>query len=228
MPPEVIKKLEPLIGERRLTVAELKTALAEDAKLTPEEIERCNESIYEALPSKDSIKLETINLLFGAIVIISGLFATLSGGMLGDKLRGRVNGAYFVVAGVGCLAAFPCFLAMLFVPFPYAWGLMFVAVFGLFFNTGPANTILANVVPSSIRSSAFAINILIIHALGDVISPPIIGSIAGVTNLHDAFFVTSFFILAAGIVWTLGARHLDRDTRNAQRPGDFEEPVIVE
>ena len=71
--------------------------------------------------------------------------------------------------------AFPFFLGMLFVPFPYAWLFMFVAVFGLFFNTGPANTILANVVPSHIRATAFAINILIIHTLGDAISPLIIG-----------------------------------------------------
>ena len=82
---------------------------------------------------------------------------------------------------------------------------MFLAVFGLFFNTGPANTILANVVPSGIRSSAFAINILIIHALGDVISPPIIGVIADGSSLHMAFLVTSAFILIAGIIWSLGA-----------------------
>jgi MFS family permease len=92
---------------------------------------------------------------------------------------------------------------------------MFVAVFGLFFNTGPANAILANVVPSHIRATAFAINILIIHTFGDAISPPIIGKIADYTSYHDAFFVTSFFILAAGIIWLIGAPHLERDTKAA-------------
>jgi hypothetical protein len=234
VPVEVIKKLEPWIGERRFTVAELEQFLKDDAKLEPAEITRSNESIYEALPSPDSIKLSTINLIFGVIVVIAGLLATLSGGILGDKLRDRIRGAYFVVAGAGCLAAFPCFLAMLYVPFPYAWGLMFLAVFGLFFNTGPANTILANVVPSSIRASSFAINILIIHAFGDVISPPIIGVISSFSSLQHAFLVTSFFILIAGIVWTMGARHLDRDTRNAEPSAlgttnkEPEKPVIIE
>lgn len=211
--PETVDKLRPLIGDRQYNQAQLRDTLA--GVLTKQEIQRYNESIYEALPHRDSIKLETINLTFGAIVIVSGLFATLLGGVLGDRLRERIPGAYFLVAGGGCIVAFPCFLAMLFVPFPYAWAFMFVAVFGLFFNTGPANTILANVVPSSIRSSAFAINILIIHALGDVISPPIIGVIADGSNLHVAFLVTSAFILIAGIIWSLGARHLNRDSQSA-------------
>ena len=116
-----------------------------------------------------------------------------------------IRGAYFLVAGYGCIIAFPFFVAMLFVPFPYAWLCMFITVFGLFFNTGPANTILANVVPSSIRATAFAINILIIHTFGDAISPIVIGLIADESSLHTAFFITSFFILAAGVIWRSGA-----------------------
>jgi hypothetical protein len=112
--------------------------------------------------------------------------------------------------------ALPFFFAMLYVPFPAAWFLMFAAVFCLFLNTGPSNTILANVVPSHLRATAFAINILIIHALGDVISPPIIGAIGDDSSLHTAFLVMSAFVLAAGVAWTLGARYLERDTRNAE------------
>jgi hypothetical protein len=102
---------------------------------------------------------------------------------------------------------------MLYVPFPAAWGLLFVAVFFLFINTGPANTILANVTRHRIRATAFAINILIIHALGDVISPPIIGKIKDWADLGTGLLVVSVFILAAGVLWIAGARHLDAETR---------------
>ena len=88
-----------------------------------------------------------------------------------------------------------------------------VAVFFLFFNTGPANTILANVVRSDIRATAFAINILVIHALGDVISPPLIGLIADRSDLRTALLIVSVLILVAGVLWNLGARHLDEETR---------------
>jgi MFS transporter, Spinster family, sphingosine-1-phosphate transporter len=214
VPPEVIGKLRALAGEQVYSAAELRQALA--GALAEQEAKQYGERIYEAVVAPGSIKLGTINLIFGGIVVISGLFATLWGGWLGDKLRDRYQGAYFLVAGYGCLVAFPFFLAMLYVPFPYAWGAMFVAVFGLFFNTGPANTILANVVPSGVRATAFAINILIIHALGDAISPLVIGAVADESSLHTAFLITSVCILLAGVFWARGAQHLEPDTRAAR------------
>jgi predicted MFS family arabinose efflux permease len=149
--------------------------------------------------------------------VISGLVATLLGGVAGDWLRNRgVRGAYFLAAGVTTVLAFPFFVAMLYVPFPAAWVVLFGAVFFLFFNTGPANTILANVSRSPVRATAFAINILIIHALGDAVSPPIIGAIADRSSLHAAFLFTSVFILVGGGLWISGARFLDEDTRRAE------------
>jgi MFS family permease len=181
--------------------------------------------------------LGTINTIFGGIVVVSGLAATLLGGLAGDKLRNRFEGSYFLVSGLGMLLAFPLFLAILIVPFPLAWVFVFLSVFWLFFNTGPTNTILANVTHPAVRSSAFALNILIIHLFGDAFSPPMIGWMAGrarswaaahpddhswMTELlrrrdgmDVAFGVVSLMILAAGIFWLWGARYLKRDTELA-------------
>ena len=115
---------------------------------------------------------------FGAILVVAGLGSTLLGGMAGDKLRSRFPGSYFLVSGAAMVAGFPLFLTVLYVPFPLAWVFIFLALVCLFFNTGPANTILANVTHPAIRASAFALNILVIHSLGDVISPLIIGLIS--------------------------------------------------
>ena len=84
------------------------------------------------------------------------------------------------------------------------------------FHTGPANTILANVVRSEIRATAFAINILIIHALGDAISPLIIGNIGDRTSLQTAFLGVSLLIPLSGVLWIWGAKYLDEDTRRAE------------
>jgi MFS family permease len=212
--PQVIEKLKQIDRERIFTATELRGELTKT--LTDQELRQYNLTIFDNVAAPGSINLEAINVRFGIIVVASGLFATLLGGWLGDRLRVRIPGAYFLVAGGGCLVSLPFFLAMLYVPFPAAWFLMFAAVFCLFLNTGPANTILANVVPSHLRATSFAINILIIHALGDVISPPIIGAIGDDSSLHTAFLVMSAFVLAAGVMWSLGARHLERDTRNAE------------
>jgi MFS transporter, Spinster family, sphingosine-1-phosphate transporter len=159
--------------------------------------------------------LEEVNYTFGIIVVVSGLGATILGGYVGDKLKARFSGAYFLVSGMAMTLGFPFILAALwapFTPFPWAWICIFLACFCLFFNTGPTNTILANVTHPSIRASAFALNILIIHALGDAISPLIIGVINDYTSMTVGFLTVSFMFLVAAAAWFLGVKHLKRDT----------------
>jgi MFS family permease len=155
-------------------------------------------------------------IIFGAITALAGLTATLLGGIAGDKLRARFSGSYFLVSGAAMLAGFPVFLAVLKAPFPWIWVLIFLTCFCLFFNTGPTNTILANVSHPSMRAAAFALNIFVIHALGDVISPVIIGLLNDwFHDMNKSFLVVGLTFLAAGVLWLLGARHLQRDTERA-------------
>ena len=163
--------------------------------------------------------LGRINLIFGGITVVAGLLATLFGGWAGDRVRKRFPSAYFLVSGCGMLIAFPFTILMLKTPFPGAWVMVFLAIFFLFFNTGPANAALANVTPPAIRSTAFALNILIIHALGDAISPPLIGWIAGRSSMNVAFVVVSAMMVVASGFWLIGARHLGRDTAAVEAMG---------
>ncbi len=156
--------------------------------------------------------------IFGVVTVVAGLTATLLGGFLGDRLRGRFPGSYFLVSGAAMLTGFPVFLAVLETPFPWIWVLIFFTVFCLFFNTGPTNTILANVTHPSMRAAGFALNILIIHAFGDVISPVIIGLLSDwFQDMNKAFLAVGLMFLVAGVLWLLGARHLQRDTEGSAR-----------
>jgi MFS family permease len=166
---------------------------------------------------KKAIDLGRVNLIFGGITVVAGFAATLLGGWAGDRLRGRLPGSYFIVSGAGLLLGFPMLLGMLYTDFPYAWGFVFMAVFCLFFNTGPSNTILANVTPPSVRASAFAVNILVIHALGDAISPPVIGWISDRYDMTRGFLFVGLMLLVGGVIWFLGARFLQADTARAER-----------
>jgi MFS family permease len=177
--------------------------------------------------------LAQVNSVFGGILVLSGLLSTLAGGWTGDKLRDRLPGAYLLVSGWGVLLAFPLMLAVIYVDFPYAWIFVFLAVCGMFFNTGPINTVMANVTHPSVRASAFAINILVIHLFGDAVSPSIMGLLASLGRYLSAegrttgwlagalgqrdgmdfsFAFTSLFLLLAGALWLWGARYLERDT----------------
>jgi MFS family permease len=163
---------------------------------------------------------------FGIVTAVAGALATLSGGMAGDLLRKRFPGSYFLVSGLGLWLTVPCILLFMSVPFNAAWIFVFLAVFFLFFNTGPSNAILANVTHPSIRATGFALNILVIHVLGDAISPPIVGAMADYSRrmgvapekaLNAGFLTVSSLLLVGGALWFWGARHLQRDTQAAAR-----------
>jgi MFS transporter, Spinster family, sphingosine-1-phosphate transporter len=149
---------------------------------------------------------------FGLITVVAGLGSTLLGGWLADKLRPRYGGSYFLVSSVGMLLAFPFFVASLYVPFPAAWFFMFTAIFFAFLNTGPSSTALANVARPSVRATAFALNIFIIHLFGDVAAFPTIGYIGGHTNMNVAFLVVSAMMLVSGLIWLAAMKYLERDT----------------
>lgn len=220
--PEVVESLKKITGPQEYTFAEFRERLE---KALPEKKDRSSR-IYDAATAPGSISNGKATFIFGGITVVAGLVSTLLGGILGDRLRGRIRGAYFHVIGWSTLLALPFYIAMLYVPFPWAWVMIFFTVFWLFFNTGPANTILANVTRSEIRATAFAINILIIHILGDAISPWIIGSIADRSSLHTAFLAVSVTIPAAAILWVLGARRLDADTAKAESAGESPPPSL--
>ncbi len=158
--------------------------------------------------------LSTVNTIFGIITVVTGITATLAGGLVGDAMRKRVRGAYFIVSAIALTGAFPFLLLILSSRFPLAWTWIFLAEFCLFFNTGPSNTALANVTRPHVRATAFAMNILIIHSFGDAISPPVIGWLADRAggDLRVGFTVVGAVMLLGAVAWFIGARYLDRDT----------------
>ena len=161
--------------------------------------------------------LAKVSTTFGALTVVAGLVATLAGGWLGDRLKPRMPGSYFVISGIGMILGFPLFLLAMFRPFPEAWTYIFLAEFCLFFNTGPTNTVLANVTHPSIRASAFALCILTIHLFGDAASPflmPFVKWTLG-GSWNTAFGLVAIAFLVSGAFWLLGARHLQRDTELA-------------
>jgi MFS family permease len=150
--------------------------------------------------------------IFGLITVVAGLVSTLLGGIIADRLRPRFAGSYFWVSGIGMLIACPFFIATLYIPFPAAWITMFLAIFFLFLNTGPSNTALANVSLPAVRATAFAANIFVIHAFGDVQAFWLLGYIGGHANMHVAFLFVSAIIFASGVTWLLGVKYLAADT----------------
>ena len=81
------------------------------------------------------------------------------------------------------------------------------AIFFLFLNTGPSNTALANVSLPAVRATAFAMNILVIHALGDAPSPRIIGWVSDHSTLRQGLAITLITLLLSALLIFAGAKY---------------------
>lgn len=143
---------------------------------------------------------------FGVIVVATGFVGTFAGGWLGDLLLRRWSQAYLWVSGVATLAAAPVALVgFLAASRPVYIAAIVAAEVLLFFSTGPINSAVVNVVAPARRATAVAVNILVIHLLGDVPSPPLIGRLSDATSLGTAFLVLPAMMAVAGLVWIYAA-----------------------
>ncbi|MBI1922144.1 MAG: MFS transporter [Geobacter sp.] len=140
------------------------------------------------------------NTLFGAITVVTGIAGTLTGGWLGDRFRGKGGKGYLIVSGIGLLVGAPvAALAIVAGSTVTCLTAVGVAEFCLFLNTGPLNTVIANVSRQSARSMAFAVNIFFIHALGDAISPAILGWLSDLWGLRHAMMIAPVAIVLSAL-----------------------------
>jgi hypothetical protein len=135
------------------------------------------------------------------------------GGWLADRLAQRVRGSYFWLSGVTLLAAVPLIFVGISVRDELAlFGSLLLGLTLASMNYGPTNTIIVNVTDPKIRAAAFAVNIFLIHLLGDIPSPYIIGFVRDVTGSPFIGMALTLPVLAlGGILFCLGAPHLQAD-----------------
>lgn len=81
---------------------------------------------------------------------------------------------------------------------------MGLAEFLVFMPTGPVNSAIINAVSANDRAKAMAASILVIHLLGNVPSPPLIGWLADKTTLSQALLLVPAAALVSALIW-LGA-----------------------
>ncbi|HJV64690.1 MAG TPA: MFS transporter [Geomonas sp.] len=159
-----------------------------------------------------ALNVEKGNTLFGAVTVVAGIFGTLLGGWLGDRWQKKTSKGYLLVSGWGFLVGTPfAAWAILAHDLTACMAAIFVAEFFLFLNTGPLNTVIVNVTPPSIRAMAFAVNIFFIHALGDAISPSILGWLSDQWGLRAALLVTPVVMMLAGVFCFICGRYVARD-----------------
>ena len=155
------------------------------------------------------MSLELSGRIVGASGAIGGLGGTLVGGLLGDRLKRWTRQPYWALSGWSMvLATIFGLFALRLTNASLAIGSLFTAQFFLWFYNGPINAILANSVPSALRVRAFAFSIFLIHALGDAISPSIVGFASGWIGLPKALQLAPLAMAVGACIWLWGWRRL--------------------
>lgn len=148
------------------------------------------------LYSERHYSLESANFMFGIIIVVDGIVASLAGGWLGDYLLPRMKSSYYVISAASMALGIPAMILALFTRGKIMVPAIAVAAFFLLLNTSPLNAAVINSVGSHIRATAIAVNIFIIHILGDVPSPTMMGWVADRRSLQLAFILP---VIAMGI-----------------------------
>jgi sugar phosphate permease len=144
---------------------------------------------------------------FGAIVVVTGFLGTFAGGWLGDYWQKSSRQAYLWMSGWITLIAAPLTFVALTAASPSVYyPAIVVAELLLFMSTGPINSAIANLVSPLERASAFALNMFVIHLLGDVPSPTLIGWVSDSSSLGKAVLMVPAAIVISGVVWLVSAR----------------------
>jgi len=119
-------------------------------------------------------------IFFGIALALAGLTGVGIGMWLPERLRKFTRRAYLLWAGTAVLLSVP-FGAMGLLAtksLPMSLGLLLVSSVLLSSCLGPCNTVTANVVPGAKRAMGFAVSIFLLHLMGDIPSPILIGSVA--------------------------------------------------
>ena len=140
---------------------------------------------------------------FGAVLVVTGLIGTMSGGFLATRWQKRHPAGYAWMLSLSVLGAAPLALAAFLVPTrPLAMTLLAAAMFFIVLGTGPVNTLILESVPLQLRASAMALSIFCIHLFGDLWSSEIVGALSDRWgNLRSAVIILPAALAVAAVFW---------------------------
>jgi predicted MFS family arabinose efflux permease len=160
---------------------------------------------------------QSASVSLGGVLVVTGFAGTFAGGWLADALHRRMPNANLLVSGVTTLLAAPlAYVALTSPNHAVYWPALAAAEVLIFMSTGPINSAIIDAVPAVMRASAMAASIFMIHILGDVPSPYLIGALAERAGLDRAVLLVPAAVVVAGVWWCYAAI---RPRRQALRAG---------
>ena len=128
------------------------------------------------LQRRFTVSTARAGLVFGALAAVTGILGTFLGGWLTDRWQRRWPDAGAWISGLTLLGAAPVVAwALAAQDLGLVYLLFFAGMFLLFVNTSPVNAMTVSSLPASVRATGVGVNVLLIHLMGDAISPELVG-----------------------------------------------------
>ncbi len=153
---------------------------------------------------------DTVGLTLGGITAGAGLGGTAAGGWMAQRWLRTNHRALYLISAWSALITVPFGVVCFFGPRATMLPALALAMFSIFLSTGPLNAAIVNAVPATVRATAIAVELFLIHALGDTPSPRLIGMVSDHTTLSTGLGLTLVSMLAATALLFAGARTIPR------------------
>ncbi|KAI0528724.1 hypothetical protein KFK09_001266 [Dendrobium nobile] len=149
--------------------------------------------------------MNNADLMFGGITIVCGIFGTLAGGFILDRIQSTISNAFKILSGASFLGAIFCFGAFCFKSLYGFITLFAVGELLVFATQAPVNYVCLHAVNPSLRPLSMAMSTVSIHIFGDVPSSPLVGVLQDHINnwRFSALILTSILFIASAI-WFAG------------------------
>jgi sugar phosphate permease len=148
---------------------------------------------------------------FGLITLVTGFVGTFAGGWLGDYFRTRNTQSYLWVSGIATFLAAPAvYFAVSSANRSVFLPAIVIGEVLIFMCTGPVNSALVNSVAPTERATALGLSVFLMHLIGDMPAPPLIGAISDHSSLATALLVVPVSIVISGVIWVLAAMRGER------------------
>jgi MFS transporter, Spinster family, sphingosine-1-phosphate transporter len=157
-------------------------------------------------------------LLFGCVTLGGGL-GTIIGGYLGDRLLTYTPRAPLWVSGASIVLALPLAAVLIFSVHPLLYiPALAGATFLLFMNPGVLTSVVVSVAGPWRRAQAVALTIVVIHLVGDVPSPFLIGWVSDLGGLKWGVSLTMTALAAAALLVLSALPHFQANLQAAEAP----------
>jgi MFS family permease len=161
------------------------------------------------------LSLKEANILMAVVTTVAGGVGTLAGGFGGDWFFRRNPRAHLWVSGLGVALAVPFAAAAIFASQALVYKTcLFIAVFLLFLNPGLLNALIVSVAGPSRRAIAVACNIIVIHLIGDVPSPFLIGWLGDLAGLKWGVCLALAALVLSAAALLSGLPRVEADLRS--------------